>query len=145
MRTAIPANVAFWRKLNLDEGRGIKGAVEFVLASRGPDETIVALDVNQYFPAKYYVGSRARIALLEPGPDLFWGWHLIRSDDLIAPDQLDREINRGVWLIGTLSTPAITPGLVSAKPRDQQVFTYYNHLHSRVFVHHYRTDEATRP
>jgi uncharacterized membrane protein len=141
----IASNVVFWRKLNLDEGQGIRGAVEFILANRRPDETIVALDALQYFPAKYYVGEKARIAMVEPAPDLFWGWHLIRPSDVITSERLDDEVSRGVWLIGTLPRPAITARLASNSPRAQQVFTYYNHLHARVYVHRYCTSEGTQP
>ena len=141
----LAANVAFWKKLDLENGRGVRGAVEYIFAKRKPDEMIVALDVNQYFPAKYYVGGRARIAMVTPGPDLFWGWHLIRPGDLITPEQLDLELGRGVWLIGTLPTPATTSRLASTEPTGQQLFTYYNHLHARVYVHHYRTIEGTGP
>jgi hypothetical protein len=128
-----------------DEGRGVRGAMEFVLANRKPDEMIVALDAIQHFPAKNYLGGRARIAMVEPGPDLFWGWHVIRPADLITPEQLEEEAGRGVWLIGTLATPTITARLASTSPIDQQVFTYYNDLHARVYVHHYRISDGTRP
>jgi mannosyltransferase len=141
----LAVNIEFWKSLNIREGRGVKGAVEFILAERKPGETIVALDLTQYFPAKYYVGQRAKIRMVEPPFDLFWGTHLIRPEDTISNDQVDDELRRGVWLIGTLPTPAITPQLASAQPTLQREFTYYNHLHRRVYVHHYQAPEESRP
>jgi mannosyltransferase len=141
----IAANVAFWKTLDLENGRGIRGAVEYVMDHRLPGETIVALDALQYFPAKYYFAGRAPVRMVEPAVDLFWGWHLIRPDDLITQDRLDADLDRGVWLIGTLPNPAVTPGLTSRKPLNNQSFTYYNHLHARVFVHHYRGGESEGP
>jgi mannosyltransferase len=141
----LAANYGFWKTLNVREGRGVKGAVEFILAERKPGESIVALDLIQYFPAKYYVGDRAKIRLLEPPFDLFWGMHLIRPADVISYDQVDDELRDGVWLIGTRPTPAITPRIASARMTAKREFTYYNHLHRRVYVHHYQTSEESSP
>ena len=58
--------------------------MEFILAERKSGETIVALDLTQYFPAKYYVGQRAKIRMVEPPFDLFWGTHLVRRGDTIC-------------------------------------------------------------
>jgi hypothetical protein len=141
----LAANVAFWRGLDLENGRGVRGAIEYIMARRAPGESVVALDAVQYFPAKYYVGNQAPVRMLEPAFDLFWGWHLIRPGDLVTADGLDAELERGVWLIGTLPKPAITPGLAARSPSEQQIFTYYNHLHARVYVHRYRGTETQGP
>jgi hypothetical protein len=63
---------------------------------------------------------------------------LIRPDDLITADDLDRELQSGVWLIGSMPNPVITPRLGVQKALEQHVFTFYNHLHAHVYVHHYR-------
>ena len=141
----LAANYGFWNTLNVREGRGVKGAVEFILAERKSGETIVALDLTQYFPAKYYVGRQAKIRMVEPPFDLFWGSHLVRPGDTISNEQVDDELRHGLWLIGTLPTPVITPGLSSARLSAHREFTYYNHLHRRVYVHHYQTAEETTP
>jgi uncharacterized membrane protein len=134
----LAANLSFWKALDLENGQGVQGAVGYIMAHRAPDEPIIALDAIQYFPAKYYVRDRAQIRMIEPGFDLFWGWHLIRPGDLITADELDDELGHGVWLIGSMPNPVITPRLGALKALEQHVFTFYNHLHAHVYVHHYR-------
>ncbi len=141
----VGANVAFWKYLDIPHGTGVRGAVEMILAKRRDDEIIVTPDHHQYFPLKYYLGGRATVRLLQPDPDLFWGPHLIRPGDLITTDQLDDALCRGVWLVGRLPTPEITPKLAKARLLERSEFRYYHSLHRRLFVHHYRTrDEAAR-
>jgi mannosyltransferase len=141
----LSANVVFWKGLDVESGRGVQGAIEYIMARKAPDEIIVALDMIQYFPAKYYVGGRTRIRMVQPDADMFWGWHLIRPADLVTPDELDDELDRGVWLIGTAQKPAVTARLTTTTPSDEQVFTYYNHLHARVYVHHYSGPRSGKP
>jgi hypothetical protein len=131
------ANRAFWQGLDLEHGRGVQGAVDYIMAHRTPTESVVALDMIQYFPAKFYISRHAAIRMLEPDPGMFWGWHLIRPDDLVTAEALDAELDRGVWLISTTPNPAVTRRLIATAPAEEQIFTYYNHLHARVYVHHY--------
>jgi len=78
----------FWRSLDLPGGRGVRGAVEVILAERRGEGMIVALDLFQYFPAKYYVGNRAEVRQLRPPNELFWGPHLTRPGDFITAENL---------------------------------------------------------
>jgi hypothetical protein len=139
------ANRAFWQGLDLENGRGVQGAVDYITAHRTPTESIVALDMIQYFPAKFYMSRHGRVRMLEPEASMFWGWHLIRPDDLVTADELDEELDRGVWLISTTPRPAVTPRLIATAPAEVQIFTYYNHLHARVYVHHYPASESGKP
>jgi hypothetical protein len=140
----IVANVAFWKGLDLEHGHGPRAAVASIMARRAPGEPIVVLDAIQYFPAKFYVKNRAPVRMLEPPFNMFWGWHLIRPNDLITPDKIDAQLKTGVWIISDLPRPAITPGLAALAPLHEEMFTYYNHLHARVYVHHFRVGENNR-
>jgi mannosyltransferase len=141
----LAANLVFWKGLDLENGRGVQGAVEYIMARRAPEESIVALDMLQYFPAKYYVSGRAMIRMVKPDAGMFWGWHLIRPADLVTPDELDDELGRGVWLIGKEQKPAVTNRLIATTPAEEQIFTYYNHLHARIYVHHYSGHRSGEP
>jgi mannosyltransferase len=134
----LGANVLFWTYLDIPRGQGVRGAVETILSRREDDELIVTFDHHQYFPAKYYMRSKARVRLVDPSPDLFWGWHLIRSADLITPEQLRIELRRGVWLIGNGSPPTELPDPGGAAPLEQYKFTYYQSLHRHLYVQHYK-------
>jgi mannosyltransferase len=134
----LGANVLFWEYLDIPHGPGVRGGIETIMARRQGDEMIVTFDHHQYFPAKYYVGTEARIRLVDPGPGLFWGWHLIRPNDLITVEELRGELRRGVWLIGNGAPPKSFPGVESATLLEQYLFTYYQSLHRRLFVQHYK-------
>jgi hypothetical protein len=94
------ADVKFWEYLDVTHKTGVRGALETILASRRDDEIIVTFDHHQYFPLKFYAEGRAKVRLVTPGSDLFWGWHLIRPADLIEPDRLRDELRRGLWVVG---------------------------------------------
>ena len=135
----VYANVAFWGRLDIPHNPGMRAAVAAVLRDIRPGESIVTTDVVQYVPAKYYVGRRAPIHLLEPSADLFWGWHLIRPDDLISLDDFRRELARGVWLIGTMPEPVVSPewDLGEARLLSRSAYHYYLGMHRNIYVHHY--------
>lgn len=133
----LVGDAAFWRGLDIPRSPGVRGAVDAALAARRRDEMVVALDMYQYFPAKYYIGPRATVRLLPPSLGSFWGGHLIRPADLIAPEQLVRELRRGVWVIGKHPHPeALIPELAGASTERVDVFPYYDDLHRRVYLHH---------
>ena len=133
------ANVAFWRGLDLSHNTGMRAAVATILERIRPGESIVATDVIQYATAKFYAKSRAPIHLVEPPTDMFWGWHLIRPDDLISPGEFRDELARGIWLVGPTSVPVVSPewGLDDARPLDQYEFHYYCLPNKNTFVNHY--------
>jgi hypothetical protein len=133
------ANVVFWRGLDLAHNPGMRGAVATILERIRPGESIVSTDSVQYVTAKFYARGRAPIHLVEPSPDLFWGWHLIRPDDLISLDELRDEMARGIWLIGTMSEPVVSPDwdLGEARLLEKYEYHYYLNLHKNIFVHHY--------
>ena len=134
----LAGDVAFWRGLDIPNNPGVRGAVAAAISGAKPGETIVALDLIQYFPAKYYARGRARVRLLRPAIETFWGGHLIRPDDLIDPEELARELSRGVWIIGKEPLPAVAiPELRGANFDGQWTFPYYDYLHKRVVVRHY--------
>ena len=133
------ANVAFCRGLDLAHNPGMRAAVATILERIRPGETIVSTDVIQYVTAKFYAGKRAPIHLVEPPAHLFWGWHLIRPDDLISLDELRDEMARGIWLIGTTSAPVVSPewDISDEQLLEKYEYHYYLHLHKNIFVHHY--------
>jgi mannosyltransferase len=134
----LAGNIAFWRSLDIPHAPGVRGAVAALLANRRGDEMVVAIDMYQYFPAKYYTGRQATIRLLRPELDTFWGGHLIRPADLITAEELGSRLPCGVWTIGRLADPsAVIPELSGASPRRVQVFPSYDYLHKRVYVHHF--------
>lgn len=137
------ANVEFWQGMDLAHNTGMRAAVATVLDQIRPGESIIATDVIQYTTAKFYVAGRAPIYLVEPPPDLFWGWHLIRPKDLITLDDLRGKLPRGLWLIGTLREPVIAPDwdLNDAELLARQEFHYYMHLHRIIYVHHYKRSD----
>jgi mannosyltransferase len=145
------ADVKFWEYLDVTHKTGVKGAIETILARRGSDEMIVTFDHHQYFPLKFYAKGRAEVRLVAPGPDLFWGWHLIRPDDLIEPDQLHDELRRGLWLVGKDPAPWKEPELAGAEPLERYEFGFYHSVHRRLFVFHLRragrtpAKEGSRP
>jgi mannosyltransferase len=142
----LAGDVAFWRSLDIPHAPGVRGAVQAALAGRRADEAIVAFDMYQYFPAKYYIGPRAPVRLLEPTLDMFWGGHLIRPGDLITPEELGRALPHGVWTIGRLpDPPAVIPELARASTERVQVFPYYDDLHKRVYLHHFLAPDRGRP
>jgi hypothetical protein len=133
------ANVVFWQRLDLEHNAGMRAAVATILEQIRPGESIVSTEVVQYVTAKFYAGGRAPIHLVEPPPDLFWGWHLIRPDDLISLDDLHGQLARGIWLIGTMPEPVVSPewDLDGARLREKYEYHYYMYLHKNIFVHHY--------
>ena len=132
------ADVKFWEYFDVTNKTGVKGALETILARRRGDEMIVTFDHHQYFPLKFYAGGRAEVRLVTPGPDLFWGWHLIRPEDLIGPDRLRDELRRGIWVVGKDPTPWESPELAGAEPTERYEFGYYHSLHRHMFVFHLR-------
>jgi mannosyltransferase len=141
----LAGNVAFWRGLDVPHSPGVRGAVAAALAGRRDGETIVALDMYQYFPAKYYAGRRATVRLLRPELDAFWGGHLIRPADLVTPEELGRAVARGAWTIGRDPDPtASIPELEGASTGPARVFPYYDYLHKRVYLHHFVSDAPER-
>ncbi|HEX8204208.1 MAG TPA: hypothetical protein VF590_27265, partial [Isosphaeraceae bacterium] len=89
---------------------------------------------------------RAPVHLLRPGLDAFWGAHLIRPADLIAPEELGRALPHGVWTIGRLpDPPAVVPELAGALTERVGVFPSYDSLHRRVYLHHFLAPEGGRP
>jgi hypothetical protein len=139
-------NVVFWQQLDLAHNTGMRAAVATILRRIRPGESIVATDVIQYITAKFYARGRAPIHLVEPPPDLFWGWHLIRPDDLISFDELRAKMARGTWLIGTTPKPVVSPewDLDEARLLEKHEYHYYLFLHKNIFVHHYAAP-ADRP
>jgi uncharacterized membrane protein len=140
------ANVVFWQRLDLAQNTGMRAAVATILEQIRPGESIVATDVVQYVTAKFYAGGRAPIHLIEPPPDLYWGWHLIRPDDLISLEDLRGQLARGIWLIGTLPDPVVSPDwdLGEAQLLGRHEYHYYLYLHKDIYVHHHRRP-ADRP
>ena len=132
------ADVKFWEYLDVTHKTGVKGAMETILARRASDEMIVTFDHHQYFPLKFYAKGRAEVRLVAPGPDLFWGWHLIRPGDLIEPDRLRDELRRGLWLVGKDPAPWKEPELAGAEPLERYEFGFYHSVHRRLFVFHLR-------
>jgi hypothetical protein len=135
----VYANVAFWRGLDLAHNTGMRAAVATILERIRPGESIVATDVVQYATAKFYAGRRAPIHLVEPPPELFWGWHLIRPDDVISPGELRDEVARGIWLVGSTSEPVLPPecGLDDAQQLEKYEYHYYCVPNRNTFVNHY--------
>lgn len=133
------ANVKFWEYFDVAHKTGVKGALEMILARRRGGEMIVTFDHHQYFPLKFYAGDGATVRLVDPGPDLFWGWHLIRPGDLIEPDRLRDELRRGIWVVGRDPTPRERPELAGAQPLNRYEFRYYHSLHRRLYVFHLRS------
>ncbi len=135
----VYANVAFWRGLDLAHNPGMRAAVATILERIRPGESIVATDVVQYVPAKFYARGRAPIHLVEPPPEMFWGWHLIRPDDLISLDDLRDLMARGIWLVGTTSEAAVSPewDLDDARLLEKYEYHYYCIPNRNIFVHHY--------
>ncbi len=135
------ANVAFWGRLDLEHNGGMRAAVASIMRQIKPGESIVTTDVVQYVTAKFYVGRRAPIHLIEPPLDLFWGWHLIRPEDLISFDELRRETSHGVWLVGTLAVPVIAPDWDWGEhpPVEKGHFHYYLLLHRDIYVQYARS------
>ena len=133
------ANVAFWQRLDLAHNTGMRAAVATILERIRPGESIVATDVIQYATAKFYAGGRAPIHLVQPPPGMFWGWHLIRPDDLISLGQLHDELARGIWLVGPTRVPVVSPkwGLDDARLLDIYEFHYYCIPNTKTFVDHY--------
>jgi mannosyltransferase len=133
------ANVAFWRGLDLAHNPGMRAAVATILERIRPGESIVATDVIQYATAKFYAARRAPIHLVQPPSEMFWGWHLIRPDDLISLDELRPEMDRGIWLIGTTSAPVVSPewDLDDARLLEKYEYHYYCIPNKNIFVHHY--------
>ncbi|SIO59619.1 hypothetical protein SAMN05444166_6117 [Singulisphaera sp. GP187] len=132
----LGANAVFWNYLDIPNGGGVRQAVATILAERCDGEMIVTFNHHQYVPAKYYVGDRATVRLLDSGP-LFWGRHLIRPTDLISPEQLRQALGRGVWVIGTDPLPGEQPVLAGAVPLRQHEFHYYQSLHRHLYVHRF--------
>ncbi len=133
------ANVAFWRGLDLAHNTGMRAAVATILERIRPGESIVSTDLLQYLTAKFYA---QRTGADPPGrapPDMFWGWHVIRPDDLISLDQLRDEMTRGIWLIGTMPKLVVSPEweLDDLRLLEEYEYHYYMELHKNIFVHHY--------
>lgn len=135
----VYANVAFWRGLDLAHNTGMRAAVATILERIRPGESIVATDVIQYATAKFYAGRRAPIHLVKPPPDMFWGWHLIRPDDVIPLGELRDELARGIWLIGPTSVPVVPPewGLDNARKLENYEYYCYCIPNKNIFVNHY--------
>jgi mannosyltransferase len=134
----IWGDVKFWEYFDVARKTGIRGAVETILARRRPDEMIVTFDYMQYFPLKFYAGDRAAVRLVDPGPELFWGWHLIRPEDLIAPDRLRDELREGLWVVGKDPKPWESPELEGAEVLERYEFRFYHSVHRHFFVFHLR-------
>lgn len=136
----LGANYVFWKSLGLRDGTGIRGAVEAILARHRGDELIVALDLVQYFPAKFYAGRHARIRLLDTEPKPFWGGHLVRPVDLVAPDTVANELAQGVWVIGDFNAPAVLTRSLRKRAcvTHDWEFRYYHPLHRKIRVRRYQ-------
>jgi mannosyltransferase len=132
------ANVAFWNRLDISHNGGMRAAVATILRQVEPGESIITTDVLQFLPAKFYVGRRAPVCLLEPPFDLMWGWHVIDRNDLISLDEFRRAMARGVWLIGTLPRPIVSPewdwGEHAPVEKDHE--HYYINIHRDIYVHY---------
>jgi len=135
----VYANVAFWRGLDLAHNTGMRAAVATILERIRPGESIVATDGIQYTTAKFYAGTQAPIHLVQPPPDMFWGWHLIRPDDVISLGELRDELARGIWLVGPTSVPIVPPewGLDDARHLEMHEYHYYCIPNRDIFVNHY--------
>jgi hypothetical protein len=131
--------VKYWEYFDVTHRTGVKGAMETILAHRRGDEMIVTFDHHQYFPMKFYAGDRATVRIVDPGPDLFWGWHLIRPGDLIEPDRLRDELRRGIWIVGRDPRPWEEPMLSGARPVEQYEFRHYHSVHRHLYVFHLRS------
>jgi uncharacterized membrane protein len=137
------ANVVFWQRLDLAHNTGMRAAVAAIIERIRPGESIVASDVVQYVTAKFYARGRAPIHVIEPPQDLYWGWHLIRPDDLVSLDDLRSGLARGIWLIGTLPDPVVSPDwdIGEAHLLERHEYHYYLYLHKNIYVHHYRRED----
>jgi mannosyltransferase len=133
----LAANVAFWRALDIPDGQGPRGVVSRILAERRDDEAIIVLDLYQYLPISYYAGQHALVRLVRPTISPFWGPHVIRPGDLIEPEDLAQELDRGVWVVGTLPVPANVGELEDLTPDHGFSVTFYCELHRRIYVNHY--------
>jgi mannosyltransferase len=138
----LAANVAFWRALDIPNGSGPRGAVEQILADRRDDEVIVVLDLFQYLPISYYARQHAVVRLLRPTITPFWGPHVILEGDLIEEEALARELDRGVWVVGTLPVPANMSALEGLSPDRTFCTTFYCELHRRIYVNHFVARQA---
>jgi hypothetical protein len=138
----LAANVAFWRALDIPNGSGPRGAIERILAERRDDEAIIVLDLYQYLPIRYYAGEQAVVRLVRPTFSPFWGPHVIRPADLIEPEAIARELDHGVWVVGTLPRPINIGALEELTPDHGFGVTFYSELHRRIYVNHYARRSA---
>ena len=138
------ANVIFWSRLDLPHNGGMRAAAATIMGRIRPGESIVATDVVQYVTAKFYVHGKAPIHLVRPPDDMFWGWHLIRPDDLISLDELRYKAGKGIWLIGTIPIPVIAPewDWGERPPSEIGRSHYYIDLHTDIYVHYYKSPGA---
>ncbi len=138
----LAANVAFWRALDIPNGSGPHGAFTRILANRRDDETIIVLDLFQFLPISYYARQHAVVRLLQPTISPFWGPHVIRPGDVISSESVARELDRGVWVVGTLPVPANMSALEGLAPDRTFCTTFYSELHRRIYVNHYVARQA---
>lgn len=141
----IGGEVAFWKYLDVEHKTGVRGAMEIIQAHRRDDEMIVTFDHHQYFPLKYYAGDRAVVRLVTPDPDLFWGWHLIRPEDLIEPGRLRDGLRRGLWVVSKDPTPWERPEFAGAEPLGRYEIGFYHSVHRRLFIVHLHRKGAGNP
>ncbi|HQU46727.1 MAG TPA: hypothetical protein PK867_28245, partial [Pirellulales bacterium] len=62
---SVISSVAFWEGRQIDARPGMRGAIEMILASRAPSETLVATSQAHFLPAKFYTPGDVPIKLLE--------------------------------------------------------------------------------
>jgi len=141
----VGAEVKFWEYLDVEHKTGVGGAMETILAHRRDGEMIVTFDHHQYFPLKFYAGNRAEVRLVTPGSHLFWGWHLIRPEDLIGHDRLRDELRRGIWVVGKDPTPWESPELAEAEPLRRYDIDFYHSVHRHMFVFYLHLRDAGSP
>lgn len=150
LAVSLATTVLFWVVREIPDRPGMRGAIHEIAQKKGDDELIIASDNLLYFPAKYHASREARLGidslrLLPPYPTMTWGWHLIRKNDLLSPDELRKGGLDGVWIVG--SPPVSIRTLLNElhfSLKDTNRFEYdYGSPQWTVVVNYYRRNNRT--
>jgi hypothetical protein len=138
--------VEYWSALEVARRPGMRGAISQIESQRRPEERVLVLDASLYLPALYHLADRSFCHLYAGNRPIprYNGVALLRDDDFISTEQVERLGPGGVWAI-RLTDPLATMPPPNWRLDQQIIIRDVRDRHGDIEVARYEVTAGTGP